>query len=56
MDIFSDSFSIQKLNEKLQKGAVISFVTDTVWGVGCLPNSKKGVENIYAFGVYRCSI
>ena len=47
MDIFSDSSSIKKLNEKLQKGAVISFVTDTVWGVGCLPNNKKGVENIY---------
>ena len=47
MDIFSDSSSIKKLNEKLQKGAVISFVTDTVWGVGCLPNNKQGVENIY---------
>lgn len=47
MDIFSDSSLSQKLNQKLEQGGVISFVTDTVWGVGCLPNSQKGVQNIY---------
>lgn len=47
MDIFSDSSFVKKLNNKLQQGGVVSFVTDTVWGVGCLPNSEKGVENIY---------
>lgn len=47
MDIFNDKNFVQELNEKLKKGAVVSFVTDTVWGVGCLPNSEKGVENIY---------
>ena len=47
MDIFSDSSYVKKLNEKLKQGGVISFVTDTVWGVGCLPDSEKGVENIY---------
>ena len=47
MDIFSDAIYVKKLNEKLKQGGVISFVTDTVWGVGCLPDSEKGVENIY---------
>lgn len=47
MDIFSDAIYVKKLNEKLKQGEVISFVTDTVWGVGCLPDSEKGVENIY---------
>lgn len=47
MDIFSDNMFSKKLNEKLTNGGVVSFVTDTVWGVGCLPNSAKGVENIY---------
>ena len=47
MDIFSDTTYVKKLNEKLKQGGVISFVTDTVWGVGCLPESEKGVENIY---------
>ena len=47
MDIFSDTTYVKKLNEKLKHGGVISFVTDTVWGVGCLPESEKGVENIY---------
>ena len=37
----------KRLNGKLANGGVISFVTDTVWGVGCLPNCEKGVENIY---------
>lgn len=45
--IFDDKNFVDDLNKKLKKGAVVSFVTDTVWGVGCLPNSEKGVENIY---------
>ncbi len=31
----------------LQNDGVITYVTDTVWGLGCLPNSKKAVEKIY---------
>lgn len=31
----------------LENGGVITFVTDTVWGLGCLPNSEKGVKKIY---------
>ncbi len=45
--IFDDINFVKELNEKLHKGGVISFVTDTVWGVGCLPDNEKGVENIY---------
>ncbi len=46
--IFDDTNFVKELNEKLHQGGVVSFVTDTVWGVGCLPDNEKGVENIYA--------
>lgn len=36
-----------KIKEVLENDGVIAFVTDTVWGVGCLPDSKKAVEKIY---------
>lgn len=39
--LFSD------INEVLQNDGVIAFVTDTVWGIGCLPTSKKAVKRIY---------
>lgn len=40
------------LNEKeilkvLNNGGVISYVTDTVWGLGCLPENKSAVKKIY---------
>lgn len=47
MKRFDDENFVKELNEKLKNGAVISFVTDTVWGVGCLPTSKEGADNIY---------
>lgn len=28
-------------------GGVIAYVTDTVWGLGCLPNNEKAVKKIY---------
>lgn len=49
--IFDNSEFTKELNEKLRNkihGGVVSFVTDTVWGVGCLPENEKGAENIYA--------
>ena len=46
--IFDDENFVKELNETLKKGGVVSYVTDTVWGVGCLPDNEKGVENIYA--------
>ena len=36
-----------KINQILNNDGVIAFVTDTVWGLGCLPTSKKAVEKIY---------
>ncbi len=36
-----------KINEILKNDGVIAFVTDTVWGLGCLPNSEKAVKKIY---------
>ncbi len=41
------NFDIKKLNSVLEEGGVIAFVTDTVWGLGCLPNNQKGIEKIY---------
>ena len=38
---------MEKINEILKKDGVISFVTDTVWGIGCLPSSNTAVEKIY---------
>lgn len=35
------------LNNTLKNGGVIAFVTDTVWGLGCLPTNKDGVDKIY---------
>lgn len=37
----------EKIKNILENDGVIAFVTDTVWGLGCLPNSKKAVEKIY---------
>ena len=37
----------KKINEILKNDGVIAFVTDTVWGLGCLPNNEKAVKKIY---------
>ncbi len=31
----------------LINGGVIAYVTDTVWGLGCLPENEKAVKKIY---------
>lgn len=31
----------------LNNGGVITYVTDTVWGLGCLPDKPDGVKKIY---------
>lgn len=36
-----------ELNTILKNGGVIAFVTDTVWGLGCLPDNEKAVKKIY---------
>lgn len=40
-------FSKNDINEILKNGGVIAYVTDTVWGLGCLPNNEKAVKKIY---------
>ena len=37
----------EKIAEVLNNDGVIAFVTDTVWGLGCLPTSEKAVKKIY---------
>jgi len=37
----------EKIKNTLDNDGVIAFVTDTVWGLGCLPSSKIAVEKIY---------
>lgn len=37
----------QKIKNILENDGVIAFVTDTVWGLGCSPTSKKAVKRIY---------
>jgi len=36
-----------KIKAILDNDGVIAFVTDTVWGLGCLPSSEKAVRKIY---------
>lgn len=36
-----------KIKEILDNDGVIAFVTDTVWGLGCLPSSQTAVKKIY---------
>lgn len=37
----------EKIKGILDNGGVIVFVTDTVWGLGCLPSSETAVKKIY---------
>ena len=39
--------NISQIKKVLDNGGVIAYVTDTVWGLGCLPTSEKGVKKIY---------
>lgn len=41
-----DQNFINKLNEHLKKGGVIAFPTDTVWGLGALPN-RAGADALF---------
>ena len=37
----------KEISNILISGGVIAFVTDTVWGLGCLPDNEKAVKKIY---------
>ncbi len=36
-----------KIAEVLKNDGVVAFVTDTVWGIGCRPDSERAVKRIY---------
>ena len=42
-----ENVNLSKINEILKNDGVIAFVTDTVWGLGCLPSNEKAVKKIY---------
>jgi L-threonylcarbamoyladenylate synthase len=42
-----DNFDFNKIKKVLENDGVIAFVTDTVWGLGCLVSSEKAVKKIY---------
>lgn len=42
-----ERLTVNRINEILNNDGVIAFVTDTVWGIGCLPTSEKAVKRIY---------
>lgn len=46
-NILNEKSTITKLNNTLKNDGVIAFVTDTVWGIGCLPDNEKAVDRIY---------
>lgn len=37
----------EEIKQILENDGVIAYVTDTVWGLGCLVNSEKAVKKIY---------
>lgn len=37
----------KEIIDVLTNGGVIVYVTDTVWGLGCLPDNEKAVKKIY---------
>lgn len=37
----------EKINYVLKKDGIIAFVTDTVWGIGCLPTSERACKRLY---------
>lgn len=37
----------KQISDILIDGGVVAYVTDTVWGLGALPSSEKGVAKIY---------
>ena len=39
--------NLNRIKDTLLNHGVITFVTDTVWGLGCLPNDETAVKKIY---------
>ena len=45
--MFSEEFPGGLTKLILDEGDILGFETDTVWGLGCLPNDRKAVDKIY---------
>ena len=45
----------EEIIKTLNNGGVIAYVTDTVWGLGCLPNKEEAVKKIYEIKKKRSS-
>ena len=43
--------NVDKLLEKTLSDEVVIFETDTVYGIGCLVSSKKGVKKLYKISI-----
>ena len=48
MELFKDKEFIKKINSILKNNGVIVFPTDTVWGMGCLPEKFEACQKIYS--------
>lgn len=48
MTNFINEVEVKKIKNILKNDGVIAFPTDTVWGIGCLPENKSAVEKIYS--------
>ncbi len=46
---------IRRIIQGLQKGEVLLYPTDTVWGLGCDPNNEEAVQKVLALKGYEKS-
>ena len=47
MEVNCDDKGIEKIVEIIEKGGIVIFPTDTVYGVGCNPYNQNAVKKIY---------
>lgn len=45
----------EKINKILKNDGIIAFVTDTVWGIGCLPTSERACKRIFELKKRECN-
>jgi len=48
MTFYFNNIEAENIKSILANDGVIAFPTDTVWGIGCLPENKKTDEKIYS--------
>ena len=44
---------LKRACEVMQKGGVILYPTDTIWGIGCDATNPKAVKRVYDIIVYH---